>query len=202
MVLCIPTHSHFNPDPVSPSVFHTLHTDLLLALPVFTSPSPSIRLCLSSHHLHHYYCCLVQQWCSFFLDVCCRPGFPAGVLTLLVFLLVNWSSLQRNPEMCRCGACTVVGLSCSLWWAGRTFLHLSQQLSPALCEGVSKWNWGPVVPPELTRAPPQTAWAEEQPAGTFVITHKAINPWQQSQRFTIPAFFGNNEKHFCCQSFK
>lgn len=114
MVLCIPTQSHFNPPPVSHPIFHSFHTSsssssssssaptFLLALPqhpslTFIPPSapPPLLLLLpgaaiTHTHTHTLWICaadlssLLEPWLS------------------LSFLLVNWSNLQRNPEMCPC----------------------------------------------------------------------------------------------------
>lgn len=77
----------------------TTFTPLLLlrAPPLFSSPSLDINLWLSTCHLH-YYAGLVQQSRALFMDFCCRTGFPAGALALLVcFFFANWPNLQRNP---------------------------------------------------------------------------------------------------------
>lgn len=102
MVLCIPTHSHFNPLPVSPPIFHSFHTSssssfpssaptFLLALPRhpslnFILPSaPPLLLLLPGAAITH----------TLIMDLCCRSVFPAGALALLVFL---FRELVRPPE--------------------------------------------------------------------------------------------------------
>lgn len=114
----------------------TTFTPLLLlrAPPLFSSPSLDINLWLSTCHLH-YYAGLVQQSRALFMDFCCRTGFPAGALALLVCFF--FCKLAKPPEKsCNCvrveralsWTCPVLCVSSRLQLCDKVFLSRIEAL--------------------------------------------------------------------------
>lgn len=186
----MPTHSHFNPPPVSPSIFHSFHTSscsaptFFLTLPrhpSLTSILPSALLLLLgaaiTHALHGF---VLQIWLP-----CWSPGSPC----------FSYCELVKPPEKpwnVECGACSVL------------FSVMTRKNFPLLVTAVvfsspSRWFYaglklcGSHWAEKQEHSHAQTVWAALQstscwqPAGWLVIKYKVTDPLHRSgQRINSP----------------